>query len=176
MSTENMNTPFIRTQRNFTGYDTVADATASLGFLYPGLIIYEISTDSFFYWDGSAWQALGTGGGGGSSVYQIGASIDGLGSTIQTGQIGFSAIVTSGTIVSWTIVGDVTGDIVFDIKRNGVSIVGAGNKPTIETDTDNTALVSGWTSNTVTDGDLIEYVIESVASFKRINLFLRIQP
>lgn len=69
MPTENLNTPFLRNQRNFTGYDTLAEADAALEFKNPGLIIYEISTDSFFYWDGTAWQTLGTGGGGGSSTY-----------------------------------------------------------------------------------------------------------
>lgn len=90
----------------------------------------------------------------------IGCSIDGLGSAIVSGQVGFSAILYTGTISSWTVIGDISGDVVFDIKRNGVSIIGAGNKPTITSDLNASDVPSGWTSTTVTEGDIIEYNID----------------
>lgn len=116
----------------------------------------------------------GGGGGGYGALPPIGCSIDGLGSVIVAGQVGFSAIVNPGTISGWTVIGDVSGDVVFDIKRNGVSIIGAGNKPTITGGTNATATTSGWTSTTIAEGDFIEYVIESVVSFKKLSLFLKI--
>lgn len=114
------------------------------------------------------------GGGGYGLLPPIGCSIDGLGSVIVAGQVGFSAIVNPGTISGWTVIGDVTGDVVFDILRNGVSIIGAGNKPTITAGTLNGENVLGWTSAAILEGDIIEYIIESVASFKKLSLFLKI--
>lgn len=116
----------------------------------------------------------GGGGGGYGALPPIGCSIDGLGSVIVAGQVGFSGIVNAGTISGWSVIGDVTGDVVFDIKRNGVSIIGAGNKPTITGGTNATDTTSGWTSTTIAEGDFIEYVIESVATFKKLSLFLKI--
>lgn len=107
---------------------------------------------------------------------QIGCSIDGLGSGIVADQVGFSALFYNGTISNWTIVGDVTGDVVFDILKNGTSIIGSGTKPEIVSGTTNTGDSSDWDLSSVSDGDIIEYVIESVSSFKKLSLFLKITP
>jgi hypothetical protein len=109
-----------------------------------------------------------------SFVKQIGASVNGLGSAIQVGSVGFSMPSFSGNIISWSLIGDVSGDVVFDVKVSGVSIVGAGNKPTIVAGLSNSANVSGWTSVSVVAGSYIEFVIESVSSFKNINLVLNV--
>lgn len=101
---------------------------------------------------------------------QIGASVNGLGSAIQVGSIGFSIPSFNGNIVSWSLVGDVSGSVVIDVRINGVSIVGAGNKPTIVANTNATSNVSGWTSIAVVAGTFIE----SVNSFKNINLVLNV--
>jgi hypothetical protein len=113
---------------------------------------------------------------GGSSSEQIGASIDGLGSAIQVGSAGFSAPNYSGTVESWSIIGDygATGSTVVDVRKNGVSIVGAGNKPTIVSGNSASQSVSGWTSASFVPGDFIEYNIESVSTFKNLNLFLNV--
>lgn len=108
------------------------------------------------------------------SVRQIGVSVDGLGSAIQTGSLGFSVPAFTGTIQSWSLVGDQSGSVVIDVKRSGVSIIGAGNSPTITSATSSTANVSGWTSTSITEGDFIEYSITSVSSFTRLNLFIKI--
>lgn len=117
----------------------------------------------------SNWKPLTSG-----SSFQLGASVDGLGSLLQTGSIGFSVAKGSGTIQSWSIIGDTTGSIVMDVKRNGTSIVGAGNMPTITTAVSATANVSGWTSTAIVEGDFIEFSITSVTSFTRINLFIKV--
>jgi hypothetical protein len=114
---------------------------------------------------------------GGSTVpLQIGASVNGLGSAIQVGSLGFSVPAFSGTIQSWSVIGDfgAIGDVVIDVRRNGVSIVGAGNKPTITAANNDSASIAGWTSDTIVAGDYIEYVIESVSVFKTLNLVLNI--
>ena len=109
-----------------------------------------------------------------SYTKQIGASVNGLGSAIQVGSVGFSIPSFNGTITSWSLVGDVSGSVVFDVRVLGVSIVGAGNKPTIITSTSASANVSGWTSVSIVAETYIEFVIESVSSFKNINLVLNI--
>lgn len=109
-----------------------------------------------------------------SYTKQIGASVNGLGSAIQVGSIGFSIPSFNGNITSWSLIGDVSGSVVVDVRIGGVSIVGAGNKPTITASTSNSASVSGWTSTAVTAGSYIEFVIESVSSFSNINLVLNV--
>ena len=107
----------------------------------------------------------------------IGLTLDGQGGVISTGSKGFSLPSFNGTIVSWNIKGNgaTIGDIVIDIKRNGTSIVGAGNKPTITSANSATANVSGWTSVAITAGDYIEYNVDSVSTFKTINLVIKIE-
>jgi len=107
----------------------------------------------------------------------IGLTLDGQGGVITTGSKGFSLPSFNGTIISWNIKGDdaTTGSIVVDIKRNGTSIVGAGNKPTITAANSATANVSGWTSTTITAGDYIEYNVDSASTFTRINLEIKVQ-
>lgn len=107
---------------------------------------------------------------------QIGVSVDGLGSAIQVGSLGFSLPNFPGTIYSWSVIGDVVGDVVIDIKVGGVSIVGAGNKPTIVAGTSASASVAGWTTDTFVANTAIEYEITSVTAFKRLNLVLNLIP
>lgn len=109
-----------------------------------------------------------------SYTKQIGASVNGLGSEIQVGSVGFSIPSFNGTITSWSLVGDVVGDVVIDVRIGGVSIVGAGNKPTITASANASANVAGWTSVAVVAGTYIEFVIESINSFKNINLVLNV--
>lgn len=133
-----------------------------------------IGTDEFWYQNGITngdlvLKAAAT------AIRQIGVSVDGLGSQIQVGSLGVSIPSFSGTIQSWTLVGDVSGDVEIDVKVAGVSIVGAGNKPTITAGTFATALVSGWTSTTITTNVPVEYEITGTPlNFKRINLVLNI--
>lgn len=94
------NTPFILTQRNFSTYQTQADADAALLFKQPGQIIYEISTDSFFYWDGVLWIPFGTGGGGSPALFYTYKAL-----LTQTGTNPPVATVLEDTIVpvlTWT--------------------------------------------------------------------------
>ena len=123
---------------------------------------------------GTNQEIEGGSGGGSGTPTQIGVSVDGLGSAIQVGSLGFSLPNFAGTIVSWNIIGDVVGDVVVDIKVGGVSIVGAGNKPTIVAGTNASAAVAGWTTAAFVANTAIEYEITSVATFKRLNLVLNL--
>lgn len=149
------------------------DVNPSLGLgtdLPIGSFALAIDGSGMFYKNSS----LSTDWSNNSYQKQIGASVNGLGSAIQVGSIGFSIPSFNGNITSWSLVGDVSGSVVIDVRIGGVSIVGAGNKPTIVASTNATATVSGWTSVAVVAGTYIEFVIESVSSFKNINLVLNI--
>ncbi len=102
-------------------------------------------------------------------------SIDGQGVVISTGSAGFGTAPLSGTITGWKILNGenlATGSIVIDIKRSGVSIIGAGNKPTLSTAIQNTANVSGWTSTTLTANDILEVNIDSATIITKCQLIL----
>lgn len=47
------------------------DAIAGIGSTERALLIFNTTTGAFNFWDGSAWQALGTGGGGGGDVASV---------------------------------------------------------------------------------------------------------
>lgn len=48
-------TPFVLPQGNFSSYNTLADATASIHFKTEGMEIYIVSEDKFYYWNNNAW-------------------------------------------------------------------------------------------------------------------------
>lgn len=149
------------------------NAAIPIGERYVGLTVL-IGTDEYWYQNGITnvdliIKAAAT------AIRQIGVSVDGLGSQVQVGSLGVSVPSFSGTIQSWTVVGDVSGDIEIDVKVAGVSIIGAGNKPTIVAGTFATALVSGWTSTSIVANTPVEYeIIGTPLNFKRINLVLNI--
>ena len=95
------NTPFVLPQGNFNDYNTLADANA-LAFKDTGMIVYIISEDAFYYWNGSAFTSLTTGGGGGGSGWNL------------TGN--------AGTVAGTNFIGT-TDNIDFVYKRNSVEIL-----------------------------------------------------
>ena len=77
MSTENQKNPFLLEQRNFSSYNTLVDADNEIIFKTPGLEIYIISEDKFYYWDGSSWVEQNVSGAGGDiEIYLDGVLID----------------------------------------------------------------------------------------------------
>lgn len=62
MSEELKENPFTLEQRDFSSYNTLADANAAIRFKTEGLEIYIISEDKFYYWDGTWVQENITGG------------------------------------------------------------------------------------------------------------------
>lgn len=104
----------------------------------------------------------------------LGTSVDGMGSVVTIGSKGKITIPYNCTITEWYVVSDVSGSIVFDVKRAGTSIIGAGNKPTLSSGSSANAAVSGWTSTAITAGDIIEYNIDSAATLTHASLTLKI--
>jgi len=104
----------------------------------------------------------------------FGITVDGGGSVITTGSKGFVTIPYDKTILNWYLVAGITGSIVFDIKRNGTSIIGTGNKPTLSSQISANAAVSGWTSVALTAGDILEFNVDSIGIITWVNLIIKI--
>ena len=116
----------------------------------------------------------GNTGATGSSIGSFGLYTDGGGSVITTGS---KALVISpyiATITDWYMTSGITGSAVVDIKRNGISIIGSGNKPTLSTQNYATAVVNSWTSTSVSIGDVLEFNIDSVSTITNLNVVIKI--
>lgn len=104
----------------------------------------------------------------------FGVTVDGGGAVPVTGSLGFITIPYNCTITNWYMVANVSGSAVIDVKRSGSSIVGAGNKPTLSSQSSANAAVSGWTSVSISAGDIIEFNLNSAATLSRLNLVLKV--
>ena len=95
----------------------------------------------------------------------INVTFDGQGIIIplNTNSI-IAAAATNGTITAWFIEGDVSGSIVIDILKNGVSMSGAGNKPTLASALTDNAAVSGWTSLSFATNDKLEIKVTTAST------------
>lgn len=104
----------------------------------------------------------------------FGITLDGVGGVISVGSKGFIAALPFGfSATHWYVKADQAGDIVIDIKRNGVSIIGAGNKPTLAAAQQNNSAIAGWTNSTLAENDEIEFVVDSAATVTRVNLIIK---
>jgi hypothetical protein len=128
------------------------------------------------------------GGSGGFVVDTIGVNhelgalefiIDGGGSPITTGVKGFITIPFGAGVSAWFVMSDQNGSIVVDVLRanNGVptvSMIGAGNKPTLTAAQYASAAVSGWTSTTLAAIDWLGFNVVSAATVTRVTVALEI--
>ena len=109
----------------------------------------------------------------------VGCYMTGQGTTITTGFKGMVVIPYSMTVTSWHIVSyngsgaALSGSMVVDVYKNGVSMIGAGNKPTLSSSSDSSAAVSGWTSTTITLEDIISFKVDSVSTCKEVSLTIK---
>lgn len=105
---------------------------------------------------------------------KIGVSVDGSGAVITTGSKHYSTVPMTGVLTKYFLVSDISGSIVFDIKINGTSIVGAGNKPTLSGAQYANANLTSWTSVAVTEGDRVEFYVDSASTLTWVQLILKI--
>jgi hypothetical protein len=113
-------------------------------------------------------------------VITIGVTLSGNGGTISAGSKGYMFMPRAGTITSWTIVGDVTGSIIIDVKRSTyaafpttTSIAGS-TLPTVTSAQKNTSsTLTGWSTSLAT-GDIIEFVVNSNTAFTKITLSITV--
>jgi hypothetical protein len=105
----------------------------------------------------------------GSTFGSFDVVIDGNDSVILGSKTLIIAAPYAGTITEWNICGwsasNGTGtvSIVLDLAKNGTSMIGTGNKPTLTDQTNNYATISGWTTATFSQNDLLRVTIDSVS-------------
>ena len=117
-------------------------------------------------------QIAGTGGGGaaGSDKGSFGAVADGT----TTGLIGYITVPYNGTITGWQVIGDVSGNCVFDVWKTAAGIIptvantiAGTEKPTLTAQQINSDLsLSTWTT-AVTAGDIIAINLNSASTLSR---------
>ena len=115
-----------------------------------------------------------------STVVTLGCSVNGNGSVLSTGTKGYTTIAASGTIVKATLVAKETGSIVFDIKKSTysgfptTSSICSSAKPTLSSAQKNTdSTLTGWTTS-LSAGDVLEFVVDSVTAITAVTLVLDI--
>jgi hypothetical protein len=107
--------------------------------------------------------------------------VDGGGQAITTGSKGFCHLDFACTIMDWTIVSDVSGSAVVDVKRatyanfpTTASIAGTA-KPTLSSAQKNqNTTLTGWGSTAIADGDVLEFVVDSAATVTRLCVSLKV--
>ena len=112
-------------------------------------------------------QIAGSGGGtAGSDKGSFGASID----ISSVGTVGYITIPYNGTITGWQVIGNVTGNCVFDVWKSAAGVIptAANNitgaeAPTLTAQQINSNLaLTTWTT-TVTAGDIVGVLLSSAS-------------
>jgi hypothetical protein len=99
--------------------------------------------------------------------------IDGNGSVPSTGAYNLSTVPRGTVLTSYSLTGDKIGSAVIDVKIGGTSIVGAGNKPTLVNTNTVQAVLSGWTTTTLTANQIMTFNLDSIATCTFLELQLR---
>lgn len=150
-----------------------------------GELRIDPATNTLYFWDGDSWVVLA---GGTLLRDHIGIKIDGGGAEIIAGFKDRFRIPYDATIVGWEIFETtevpITGSIVIDVAKGTyadydttptfVSISGT-EKPTLTNSVKNQDLtLTTWTT-AVSEGDLIEYIVDSASTVEIIQLYLILQ-
>jgi hypothetical protein len=113
-------------------------------------------------------------------VSTAGIAIDGGGSTPTTGSKGFLQVPFAGTITGWTLIADVSGSASITVKKSTFaafptnSSIVASAPPTLSSQQNATSTtLTGWTT-AVAAGDVLEFVLASATTVKRLVLELQI--
>ena len=131
-----------------------------------------------FVLDSSGVGPAGTDAIGAFNEVDIEFIIDGGGVPITTGNKGWFRIPYSMTMSAWRLLADQPGSIVIDILRAAsialptVSMVGAGNKPTLASQQLLEAFVTGWTSTAFAPGNWIAFNVVSASAVTKVTIVL----
>lgn len=200
--TPNANTPAVSSYTDLAPSFSYVAAQTSNGSVT--LNVASIGSRQAYKWNGQVAMGSGdsiagsvykatfltalNGGSGGFVVDAVGVTnnitavefiIDGGGSAITTGVKGFIEIPFAATVASWAVMADQTGSIVIDILRANnavpsVSMIGAGNKPTLSSAQYNFQLPSSWTSTTLSQTDWLGFSVSSASTVTRVTALLNL--
>jgi hypothetical protein len=135
------------------------------------------------FFNGTNWWLItggGGGGGGGFTNGQVGITIDGGGNVPGTGSKAFYQMPYDCTIVSWTMLGDVSGSAQITVKKSTyaafptTSSIVASAPPNLSSAQKNTSsTLTGWTT-ALAKGDILEFNLDSIATIARVMLALAV--
>jgi hypothetical protein len=117
-------------------------------------------------------QIAGSGGGtAGSDKGSFGAVAD----ASAPGIVGYITIPYNGTITGWQVIGDVSGDCVFNIWKASAGVIptagdaiATSEKPTLVAQQINSDLnLTTWTTTTINAGDVIAVVLNSASTLSK---------
>jgi hypothetical protein len=113
-------------------------------------------------------------------VSTAGIVVDGGGSTPATGSKGFLQIPFAGTITGWTLIADQSGSASITVKKSTFaafptnSSIVASAPPALSSQQNATSTtLTGWTT-AIAAGDVLEFVLASATTIKRLVLELQI--
>ena len=108
----------------------------------------------------------------------FGITMDGAGGVISTGQKGYVTMPYSGSILSWTLLGDQAGSCNIDITKSTfagfptqTSITGSAPITSTSVQKATSATLTGWTSS-FDVGDVFGFTVNSLSGYTRLNLFI----
>lgn len=109
-----------------------------------------------------------------------GVVFDGGGSTPTPGTKRFTRVPVTGTVTKATIIGDVSGSAVVDVRTSTFSSypttgsIAASAKPTLSSaQKAEDATLTGWTT-TITAGDMLEFVLDSVTTCTTVTVLIEL--
>ena len=115
------------------------------------------------------------------TISTIGLSLDGGGEVITTGIKGFIRVPFDCTITKWTLLADQTGSIKIDIWKDtytsypptDADSITNGNEPEISSsDKAEGTDLTGWTTTSINEGDVLVFNVDSCSSITRATLIL----
>jgi hypothetical protein len=128
----------------------------------------------WLFFDGTNWWML-TGGGGGFTNGQLSTTV-----APPTGSKAFLQVPFDCVIVSWTMLGDVSGSAQITVKKSTytafptTSSIVASAPPNLSSAQKNTSsTLTGWTTS-LAKGDILEFNLDSIATIARVMLALAV--
>jgi hypothetical protein len=111
----------------------------------------------------------------------LGVTVDGGGDVPSTGSKGFVRVPYKCTITEATMLADVSGSAVMDVKKSTYgdfpttsSIMGA-SKPTLSSEQKSTDTTLTGVSANLDEGDVLEFNLDSATTITRLTLFLKVK-
>lgn len=115
------------------------------------------------------------------AIRTINFVIDGGFNIISTGSKGYLTLDFKGKILGWTIVSDIVGNSIIDVRKatystfpNFTSIAGTQKPNLINAQKNKNTSLTAW-STTLLAGDILEFYVQSNATIKKIMLSLSVQ-
>lgn len=158
-----------RNAYKWNGIAPIGNGDLIIGGIYRATFLTALNAGA----GGFAVDAIGVG----NSAISIEFIIDGGGSAITTGAKGQIFVPWAATIGFWEVMADQSGSIAVDVLRANnavptVSIIGAGNKPSLAASQFTGAAPSGWTSTLLAANDWLAFSVTSAATITRATVVL----